>query len=330
LELDGPDLIYPSGLPTGLAPSVQQRAVNTIRGLENAVIGRPGYAIEYDISDPRDLTPALESKLVKGLFFAGQVNGTSGYEEAGAQGVWAGASAALRASGREPFFLRRDQALIGVMLDDLTVRGVSEPYRMFSSRAEWRLSLREDNADLRLSPLAESAGLLDARRSALLRAKKAAMERARALLEGGKITPAQAEALGNEFGVERDAFLHEPVSAAELLRRPRIKIKHLGAAVPELSEIAPDALRTLETEIKFAGYLEQQRREIERMRRQENTKIPPAVDFRRVPGLTREAIESLAGAKPDTIGQAGRLRGVTPASLSALSVFVRKHQLTSL
>jgi tRNA uridine 5-carboxymethylaminomethyl modification enzyme len=330
LEQDGPDLVYPSGLPTGLAPNVQQLAINTIKGLERAIVGRPGYAIEYDVSDPRDLTPALESKLVRGLFMAGQINGTSGYEEAGSQGVWAGVSAALRATGKEPFFLKRDQSLIGVMLDDLTVYGVSEPYRMFSSRAEWRLSLREDNADLRLSPIAEGIGLLDNARQGLLEAKVEAISRAREFLSHNKVKPASAEALGNEFSIQKDCHLKEPMSASEFLRRPRVKIKFLESIFPQLAEFSPDALRTLEVELKFDGYLEHQRLEIERLRRQENTRIPQALDFKTVPGLTREAIEALGTAKPDTIGQAGRVRGVTPASLSALAVYIRKHQLSSL
>ncbi|MDR2338675.1 MAG: tRNA uridine-5-carboxymethylaminomethyl(34) synthesis enzyme MnmG [Deltaproteobacteria bacterium] len=330
LEQDGPEHVYPSGLPTGLAPKVQQQAVNTIKGLERAIIGRPGYAIEYDVSDPRDLTPALESKFVKGLFMAGQVNGTSGYEEAAAQGVWAGVSAALRASGGDPVFLGRDQALMGVMMDDLTVQGVSEPYRMFSSRAEWRLCLREDNADLRLSPIAGGMGLLDPTRAELLKQKQAAMERGKALLAQGKVTPSQAEALGNEHGIQRDSQLAEPMRASEFLRRPLVKLRYLEQLFPQLSEISPDALRTLEIELKFEGYLEHQRRGIERMRRLEGSRIPEGMDFRDVPGLTREAIESLSKAKPDTLGQAGRLRGVTPASVSALSVFIRKKGIANI
>jgi tRNA uridine 5-carboxymethylaminomethyl modification enzyme len=330
LEPDGPDLFYPSGLPTGLPPAAQQRAINTIKGLERAVIARPGYAIEYDVSDPRDLEPSLESKLVKGLFLAGQINGTSGYEEAGAQGIWAGVSAALRASGREPFFLGRDQALIGVMLDDLTVFGVSEPYRMFSSRAEWRLCLREDNADLRLSPLAEKIGLLDKTRSELLKAKELAIAKGKELLAGVKITPEKAWAMRRDDSPEKDFILQEPVYASDFLRRPGVGIKHLEASIPQLAEISTDASRTLETEVKFEGYLEHQRREIERLRRQESSRIPDGVDFKSVPGLTREAVDALSRAKPDTIGQAGRLRGVTPASLSALAVYVKKWRLTRL
>jgi tRNA uridine 5-carboxymethylaminomethyl modification enzyme len=249
LELDGPGLVYPSGLPTGLGPEVQQRVINTIKGLERAVIARPGYAIEYDMSDPRDLSPSLESRIVKGLFLAGQVNGTSGYEEAAAQGIWAGISAALRASGREPFFLRRDQALTGVMLDDLTVFGVSEPYRMFSSRAEWRLSLREDNADLRLSPMAERLGLLDRERALCLRRKQADMERGRGILSKARISPAQAEGIGREFDVPKDSALHEATTALDFLRRPRIRMGFLMKAAPELQELGRDALRTLETEV---------------------------------------------------------------------------------
>ncbi|MDR1079841.1 MAG: tRNA uridine-5-carboxymethylaminomethyl(34) synthesis enzyme MnmG [Deltaproteobacteria bacterium] len=325
LEPDGPDLVYPGGLPTGLAPEVQAEALRTIRGLERSVVARPGYAIEYDFSDPRDLAPSLESLKVKGLFMAGQINGTSGYEEAGAQGIWAGAMAAWRAGGGEPFFLGRGEALMGVMFDDLTVLGVSEPYRMFTSRAEWRLSLREDNADMRMHAAAVRLGLLDAERERLLGVKLRSIGKGREMLESSRVTPELARRLQLEFGVpERDAALGGPVRASEYLRRPRVRIGHLEALFPELGELGADARLTLETEIKFAGYLGRQADEIGRLRRQEGTAVPPAVDFYAVPGLSREAAEALDGHRPSTLGQAGRLRGVTPAALSALAVYVRK------
>ncbi|MDR2613693.1 MAG: tRNA uridine-5-carboxymethylaminomethyl(34) synthesis enzyme MnmG [Deltaproteobacteria bacterium] len=331
LEPDGPDVVYPGGLPTGLAPEVQLAALRTIKGLERAEIARPGYAIEYDFSDPRDLSPALESFKVRGLFMAGQINGTSGYEEAAAQGIWAGAGAAIRAGGGSPRYLGRHEALIGVMLDDLTVLGVSEPYRMFSSRAEWRLSLREDNADLRLSPLAGRMGLLDSERSRLLKAKEGDMERGRAMLESLRVTPGLAARVAGDFGVpERDAALAGPLPASEYLKRPRIRLGQLEALFPVLSELRADARLTLETEIKFAGYLARQREEIELSRRQESRGIPQDLDLSAVPGLTREAREALEAARPSTLGQAGRLRGVTPAAVSALAVHLRKLQASDL
>jgi tRNA uridine 5-carboxymethylaminomethyl modification enzyme len=325
LEKDGPELVYPSGLPTGLAPHVQAAAINSVKGLERTVIGRPGYAIEYDFSDPRDLNPTLESRKVKGLFFAGKINGTSGYEEAASLGIWAGVGAALRAGGEEPIVLRRDEALMGVMFDDLTVLGVTEPYRMFSSRAEYRLSLREDNADLRLSPLAEKLGLLDQKRKELLSAKISSMERGERLLRERKISPEEAQNLSQKVNIPlKDAHLHESVSAINFLKRPKVTLAALSLLIPELNEIAPDALISLETEIKFAGYLSRQKDEIEKLRRQESVVIPKTLDFKSVPGLTREAIESLSEGAPATLGQAGRMRGVTPASVSALAVYIKK------
>jgi tRNA uridine 5-carboxymethylaminomethyl modification enzyme len=325
LEKDGPELVYPSGLPTGLAPRVQAEVINSIKGLERTVIGRPGYAIEYDFSDPRDLSPTLESLKVKGLFLAGQINGTSGYEEAASQGIWAGVGAALRAGGEEPIVLRRDEALMGVMFDDLTVLGVSEPYRMFSSRAEYRLSLREDNADLRLSPLAIKLGLLDKKREELLSMKISSMERAERILSSRKVNPEEAMNLSAQYGIpEKDGYLSETSSALNFLKRPKVTLRALGSIIPELGEIAPDALLSLETEIKFKGYLSRQREEIERLRKQESISIPVGFNYRDVPGLTREAIESLSSGAPATLGQAGRMRGVTPASASALAVYLKK------
>ncbi|MDR2353856.1 MAG: tRNA uridine-5-carboxymethylaminomethyl(34) synthesis enzyme MnmG [Deltaproteobacteria bacterium] len=328
LEPDGPELVYPSGLPTGLAPWVQELVINSIEGLERASIARAGYAIEYDFSDPTYLTPALESRLITGLFFAGQINGTSGYEEAASQGIWAGVSAALRASGGEPFYLGRDESLIGVMLDDLTVQGVSEPYRMLSSRAEWRLRLREDNADLRLSHKAWKLGLLDQKRKELLDAKLAAIEKGKTILKESRVTPKMALTLARDLSLpEKDFQCHGTLSAAEYLKRPQVKLSYLAQLFPELALISPLALSTLETEIKFAGYLSHQEEEILRLKKQESVAIPLDINLEEIPGLTREAIDALKRSKPATLGQAGRLRGITPAALSALAVFIRKFQL---
>jgi tRNA uridine 5-carboxymethylaminomethyl modification enzyme len=327
LEPDGPELCYPSGLPTGLAPEAQTLAINSVKGLERARVARPGYAIEYDFADPTYLLPTLESKLVRGLFMAGQINGTSGYEEAAAQGLWAGFSAARRAGGLEPMTLGRDESLIGVMLDDLTLLGVSEPYRMLSSRAEYRLQLREDNADLRLSPLADKVGLLDAKRRELLKAKREAIARGEEILKASKVTPELAQKIGRAFSLdERGAKVNGSVAARDYLKRPQIKARHLARFFPDLAEIAPDALLTLETEIKFAGYLAHQRDEIAKARRRESVAIPADFDYASLVGLSREAKDALARAQPATLGQAGRTRGVTPAALSVLAVSVKKFK----
>jgi tRNA uridine 5-carboxymethylaminomethyl modification enzyme len=325
LEPDGPDLIYPGGLPTGLAPSAQQAIINSIEGMEKTVIARPGYAIEYDFCDPTQLAPTLESLLVPGLFMAGQINGTSGYEEAGSQGLWAGVGAALRASGSEPFYLKRNEALLGVMLDDLTVLGVVEPYRMFTSRAEWRLLLREDNADLRLGPIALRLNLLDPERKALLTAKRRGLAEGLRLLNSVRLSLSQLKDLVSRHPIEdKDKSELGNQLAADFLKRPSVKLDYLREALPELDQIPVAAFLTIETEIKFAGYLTRQEREVKRLANQENLDLPKNLDFRAVPGLSREAVEILDRARPLTLGQASRLRGVTPASLSALAIFLRK------
>jgi tRNA uridine 5-carboxymethylaminomethyl modification enzyme len=329
LEPDGPEKVYPSGLPTGLAPEVQAKVINSIQGLERTIIARPGYAIEYDFSDPRLLTPALESLLIKGLFFAGQINGTSGYEEAASQGILAGIGAGLRVSGWDPIYFKRNEALIGVMADDLTVLGVSEPYRMFTSRAEYRLTLREDNADLRLSDIAYKLGILDPKRHELLKAKRAALEKGKAILKAKRLTPSMAEEINNEYSLKLPA-LNEPIVANVWLKRPKTTVKMLLGFFPELRELSSDSLYTLEAEIKLSGYISRQEDEIARLQRQESILIPQDVDFTLIPGLTREATEILSSTRPATLGQAGRLRGVTPAALAALAVYLRKRMAASL
>jgi tRNA uridine 5-carboxymethylaminomethyl modification enzyme len=257
---------------------------------------------------------------------AGQINGTSGYEEAASQGLWAGVGAALRASGREPFPLGRDRALLGVMLDDLTVSGVSEPYRMFTSRAEWRLSLREDNADLRLSPLADSLGLLDPARAKLLRAKTESLERFGKILARTKVSARDAESLraSHDLG-ESDVALSGTVTAEEFLRRPGIKIRHLHSLAEGLAEMPAGAALTLETEIKFSGYLRRQETEMRKRNQRENLELPPDLEYEKINGLTAEAVETLTAKKPSSLGQAARLRGITPAALSALLIHLKKR-----
>ena len=318
LEPDGEGLIFPSGLPTGLAPEVQRAMIRSVPGLEKAELAWPGYAIEYDYCDPRDLAPTFESLRVKNLFLAGQINGTSGYEEAAAQGLLAGVNAALAASGGGNLILPRSLALTGVMADDLTGRGVTEPYRMFTSRAEWRLLLREDNADLRLSPLAEKLGLLDRERSLRLRKKTADMERGRVWLEQSRLSPEQSRELGPP-----ELIVKEKISAAELLKRPAARLSHFLKVMPELAELGPRAADSLEIEMKFAGYIRRQEEEVGRLKREEESLIPEDMDFFSLTGLTTEVREVLTRHRPATLGQAGRLPGLTPAALTVLAIHLK-------
>ena len=317
VEPDEEELIYPSGLTTGLAPEVQEAMIKSIAGLENAKIVRPGYAIEYDYIEPTGLYASLASKFAAGLFLAGQVNGTSGYEEAAAQGLLAGLNAALYAAGKEPVCLSRSVSLTGVMADDLSRLGVTEPYRMFSSRAEWRLLLREDNADLRLSPLALELGLLDEERKKLLWRKEAQLKEGLDLLTGTKINPTQARNLPESL------HLKETTTLAELLKRPTANLELFKSYVPKLFDLEQNALLTLEVEVKFAGYIERQKQEVARQERQENQPIAKGVDFKKIPGLSTEAAQLLEKYQPQTLGQAGRISGMTPAALTVLAVHLK-------
>jgi tRNA uridine 5-carboxymethylaminomethyl modification enzyme len=322
LEPDGEDLIFPSGLPTGLAPEVQKNLLRTIPGLDRAEMSRPGYAIEYDFADPRDLSPTFESQIVGNLFLAGQINGTSGYEEAAAQGLWAGVNAARAAGGgKADLLLPRSQALLGVMADDLTGRGVTEPYRMFTSRAEWRLLIREDNADLRLSPLGEQLGLLDSARRARFRRKLHDLDLGRRLLAETRLSPADARRLG-----PLELAVRETVTAAELLKRPAAALSHFFPFCPRLAELEPRARLSLEIEIKFAGYFRRQEEEVARLKKEEEALLPPEMDFRALPGLSGEVREILARHRPATLGQAGRLSGVTPAALTVLAIHLKARE----
>ncbi len=316
--------IYPNGISTSLPFDVQLALVQSMPGLERAHILRPGYAIEYDFFDPRDLRPSFETKSVTRLFFAGQINGTTGYEEAAAQGLFAGANAVLAVRGAQPWLLQRDEAYLGVLVDDLITRGTAEPYRMFTSRAEYRLLLREDNADLRLTPVGRRLGLVDDRRWAAFEAKREAIERERHRLRTTWMRPAtmseerQRELFGQVLSREQ--------TLDELLRRPEVTYAAL-ATEPSLGPWIDDEQVTdqVEVQVKYAGYIDRQQTDIERTRRYETTELPADIDYAAVRGLSNEVRQKLQQTRPATIGQAGRIPGVTPAAISLLLVHLKKR-----
>jgi tRNA uridine 5-carboxymethylaminomethyl modification enzyme len=316
--------IYPNGISTSLPFDVQLELVRSIEGFGNAHITRPGYAIEYDYFDPRGLKASLETKAIDGLFFAGQINGTTGYEEAAAQGLLAGLNAARQTQQREPWTPRRDEAYLGVLVDDLVTNGTSEPYRMFTSRAEYRLQLREDNADLRLTERGHELGCVDQIRYDAFRAKRDAVAAESARL--GAIWAAPGNALGRDIETTLGLSLTREASALDLLRRPELDYASL-ARVPGIGPAVADArvAEQVEIGVKYAGYLERQRGEIERQRRNEDTRIPAGFDYAGVSGLSAEVAQKLARALPQTIGQASRIAGVTPAAISLLLVHLKRR-----
>ena len=333
--------IYPNGISTSLPFDVQYELVRTIPGFERAHLTRPGYAIEYDYFDPRDLRPSLETRVLHGLFFAGQINGTTGYEEAAAQGLVAGINAALAIRQREAWVPKRSDAYLGVLIDDLVTRGTREPYRMFTSRAEHRLLLREDNADLRLTPLGRELGLVDDERWRLYEAKQRLSEEETARLRSVRVRP---EKLSADWAQRvLGGPLTRDFSAFELLRRPEVGYEALleVAGAPAWAggpptdghrdsvddRVPPQVRVEIEARAKYTGYIERQREEIDRQRRNEETKLPDDIDYNQVAGLSHEVRGRLAEYRPATIGQAGRLPGVTPAAVTLLLVHLKKRSL---
>ena len=315
--------LYPNGISTSLPFDVQQRVVRSIRGFEHAHITRPGYAIEYDFFDPRDLKYSLETKVLEGLYFAGQINGTTGYEEAAAQGLLAGANAALKVAGIAPWCPRRDEGYLGVLVDDLINHGATEPYRMFTSRAEFRLLLREDNADMRLTEHGRRLGLVGDERWQAFLEKRRRMEDLRDALQRERVVPDGTLAL--QIRQRAGEAISREINLVDLLRRPGIDLSLLRELIPALPATAESIAQQLETDIKYEGYVARAADEIDRLRRHESIALPQDFDYAAIAGLSNELKQKLSAARPESLARAARIPGITPAALSILLVHVRRR-----